>query len=361
MGIVAFLVHTRRRNSACRRVQRLAAVRKRRGRPARFMGNFVQTPHGSPIMTRTAQGKLKAPSPQPLAGGETSTERNRNMIPPVRGRRRALCARRGVLGAPCGGFVVVRGFVVFSVSFVVEVFCCVCVGCCGGGCGLASGFVALSSLLLCCVARFSFVVCRACVSPVLVLLGAGVVGSSVACRFSSLSVGGAAFRGFGVVVACVGFSSLLLGACRPVSFGVVGGVAGGGVACAPSCCCFSALRLRAGGRAPLSGLVPFFYAAKEHTGKATTRVPPPKASRNFGENCTPTARRKKKPILGPLRIRYAGHYTYRYSRQAEKSLKTNSEPHAYDSGVPFPATCRYRGFDVIAAFGGGLRGQEPRE
>lgn len=96
-------------------------------------------------------------------------------------------------------------------------------------------------------------------------------------------------------------------------------------------------------------------------GKTSPRVRPPKASRNFGENCTPTARRKKKPILGPLRIRYAGRYTYRYSRQAEKSLKTNSDPHACASGVPLPATCRYRGFDVIAAFGGGLRGQEPRE
>lgn len=96
-------------------------------------------------------------------------------------------------------------------------------------------------------------------------------------------------------------------------------------------------------------------------GKNSTRVPPPKASRNFGENCTPTARKKKKPILGPLRIRYAGHYTYRYSRQAEKSLKTNSKPHACDSGVPFPATCRYRHSSVIAAFWIGLRGQEPRE
>ncbi len=113
-----FLPTSRRRKSAaCRRVQRLAAVRKRRGHHARFMGNFGVTPHGSPIMTRTAQGKLNAPSPQPLAGEETSTERNRNMISPVRGRRRALCARRGVVGAPCGGFVAVRGFVVVFVFF----------------------------------------------------------------------------------------------------------------------------------------------------------------------------------------------------------------------------------------------------
>ncbi len=67
-------------------------------------------------MTRTAQGKLNAPSPQPLAGGETSTERNRNMIPPVRGRRRALMRSSRCFGCPVRRFCR-RGFVVVFVFF----------------------------------------------------------------------------------------------------------------------------------------------------------------------------------------------------------------------------------------------------
>lgn len=151
---------------------------------------------------------------------------------------------RGIWGAPCGGF---GGALSLFLRFLVGGVCCVCFGFGCGGCGLASGVVALSSLLCCCVASVVVVVCWRCLPVVAFLCGAGVVGSSVACRWSFLSVGGAAVRGVVVVVAGVGLSALLLGACRSVSVGVVGCVAGGRVACAPSCCCFSALRLRGAG------------------------------------------------------------------------------------------------------------------
>ena len=142
--------------------------------------------------------------------------------------------------------VLSSGLCRFSCVFAVEVFCCVCFGCCGGGCGLASGVVALSAVLRCCVASVAVVVRGRCLPVVAFLCGAGVVGSSVACRWSSLPVGGSSFRGVVVALAGVGLSSLLLGACRSVPLGVVGCVAGGRVACAPSCCCALSLRRGSG-------------------------------------------------------------------------------------------------------------------
>lgn len=108
-----------------------------RGRRARFMGNLVLTPHGSPIVSTPTQGKLNAPSPQPLAGGETSTERNRNMIRPFAGGV-VPYAFGAVLWVPraalSSGLVVVPSF-----SFLAEVFCCVC----------SFSFFCLVALLLC--------------------------------------------------------------------------------------------------------------------------------------------------------------------------------------------------------------------
>ena len=217
-------------------------------------------PHGSPIVSTPAQGKLNAPSPQPLScggvGKKKLSEKN-----PLRSRA-ASCPMRSArcCGCPVRRFCRCSGLCRCSCVFAVEVFCCVCVGCCGGGCGLASGVVALSSLLLCCVAWLVVVVCGGSLSVVAVLRGSCVAGSSVASCFRALSVGGAAFRCSGVVVACVGVPSVLLGAGGAVPVGVVGGVAGGGAACASSFVRSALIRAvslwgrRWGG--------PFFYAAK---------------------------------------------------------------------------------------------------
>lgn len=239
-------------------------------------------------------------------------------IPPVRGRRRALCARRGVLGAPCG-LSSSRGLSLFS-SFSVEVFCCVCFGCCGGGCRFSAGAFSLSVVLLCCVVAGVVVVCGGSLSVVALLRGSGVVGSSVA-FVGSVSLVGSSFRCAGVAVACVGFSALLLGACRPVSVGVVGRVAGWCVACASSVVLSSVRRAGFLGLAPFLGLALFLCGnpmTKEIKnfrgvkilerrknsyrypipGKTSTRVRPPKASRNFGENCTPPPVRQKSRFEG---------------------------------------------------------------
>ena len=172
------------------------------------------------------------------------------------------CALGAALWVPRAAGLACGARSLFSV-FLVGGVCCVCFGCCGGGCGLAAGAVALPALLRCRVASLAVVVRGRCLPVVAFLFAAGVAGSPVASRLRALPLGGSAVRGVVVVVAGVGFPALLLGACRSVPVGFVGCVAGWRVACAPSRCCFSALRFRAGFRGGLLGARLFFMRRRK--------------------------------------------------------------------------------------------------
>lgn len=134
-----------------------------------------------------------------------------------------------------------------------------CWCCCGGGCGVAAGVVALSSLLFCRVVGGVVLVCGGSLPVVAVLFGAGVVGSSLAVS-CAVSVGVSSSRRVVVAVAGVGFSALLLGACRPVSVGFVGWLA---CRCVARASLFVLAALSVLGARSVVGARPFFMCGRK--------------------------------------------------------------------------------------------------
>lgn len=168
---------------------------------------------GLPVCSRRRKGEKIVPSPQPLCRGVIATEGNQKKVPVNRGRRRALCVRRGVVVAPCGvvvfGVVVVVFFVCGGVLLCVLVFLVffVRVGRAFSRCGFVV-LVSLRRLLAVLVVRCVRGVLVARRRWCLVLRGRCPVGWLMSCCFRLPCCRGVALPGLGggvpacLLVAC---------------------------------------------------------------------------------------------------------------------------------------------------------------